>query len=182
MSSHFNTWKTEYWQTSVLVLLGFSTSGTKLKFYRILLTNHLWISTILGKSVDLAPKKNKIYKQIHVYLPEKTLYRVVWVPHPSLSAIYKYIDNFYDCLLPWITMPSKLVFLTYSHLETRKRVIGKQCRSRSDATWRGVWSGSIVFAYRVFHQKTEKNRPDAPTMTNGLLQHTCITVEESTSV
>ena len=34
--------------------------------------------------------------------------------------------------------------------ETHKRVIGKQCRPKSDATYCGIWSGSTVFAYRIF--------------------------------
>ena len=36
--------------------------------------------------------------------------------------------------------------LTHCSRETRKRVIGKQCRPRSDAAERGVWSGSPLFA------------------------------------
>ena len=36
--------------------------------------------------------------------------------------------------------------LTHCSRETRKRVIGKQCRPRSDAAKRGVWSGSLLFA------------------------------------
>ena len=40
-----------------------------------------------------------------------------------------------------------------SYLKTRKRVIGKQCRPRSDATSCGVRSGSTSFANRIFHQK-----------------------------
>ena len=40
-----------------------------------------------------------------------------------------------------------------------------------------------MFANRIFHSKIEhkqQNRPDAPRMLNGLIQH--ITVEESTSI
>ena len=36
--------------------------------------------------------------------------------------------------------------LTHCSRETRKRVLGKQCRPRSDAAERGVWSGSPLFA------------------------------------
>ena len=36
--------------------------------------------------------------------------------------------------------------ITHCSRETRKRVIGKQCRPRSDAAERGVWSGSPLFA------------------------------------
>ena len=36
--------------------------------------------------------------------------------------------------------------LTHCSRETSKRVIGKQCRPRSDAAERGVWSGSSLFA------------------------------------
>ena len=31
--------------------------------------------------------------------------------------------------------------------------LGKQCRPRSDAAERGVWSGSPLFAYRIFYSK-----------------------------
>ena len=34
--------------------------------------------------------------------------------------------------------------------------IGKQCRPRSDAAERGVWSGSTLFAHRNFYQKYDK--------------------------
>ena len=36
--------------------------------------------------------------------------------------------------------------LIHWSLETRKRVLDKQCRLRSDAAERGVWSGSPLFA------------------------------------
>ena len=36
--------------------------------------------------------------------------------------------------------------LTYCSRETRKRVIGKQCRPRSDTAECGIWSGSPMFA------------------------------------
>ena len=36
--------------------------------------------------------------------------------------------------------------LTHCSRETPKRVTGKQCRPRSDAAERGVWSGSPLFA------------------------------------
>ena len=36
--------------------------------------------------------------------------------------------------------------LTHCSQETRKRVIGKQCRPRSDAAECGIWSGSPLFA------------------------------------
>ena len=38
------------------------------------------------------------------------------------------------------------VTLTPCSLKTPKRVTGKQCRPRSDAAERGVWSGSTLFA------------------------------------
>ena len=40
------------------------------------------------------------------------------------------------------------IALTHCSRETRKRVLGKQCRPRSDAAERGVWSGSPLFANR----------------------------------
>ena len=39
-----------------------------------------------------------------------------------------------------------LLWLTHCSLETSKRVIGKQCRPRSDAAECGIWSGSPLFA------------------------------------
>ena len=35
-------------------------------------------------------------------------------------------------------------------------VISKQCRPRSDTTWCGIWSGSTMFANRIFHRKQSK--------------------------
>ena len=35
--------------------------------------------------------------------------------------------------------------------------IGKQCRPRSDAAERGAWSGSPLFAHRMFYKKLNKN-------------------------
>ena len=61
----------------------------------------------------------------------------------------------YMCL-PWLQdlekwdadRSSSLIkcFLTNFSLETPKRVIGKQCRPRSDAPKCGIWSGSPLFA------------------------------------
>ena len=39
-----------------------------------------------------------------------------------------------------------LSVLTHCSLETPKRVFGKQCRPKSDATEHGIWSGSPLFA------------------------------------
>ena len=36
--------------------------------------------------------------------------------------------------------------LTHCSRETHEKVIGKQCRPRSDTAERGVWSGSPLFA------------------------------------
>ena len=38
--------------------------------------------------------------------------------------------------------------LTHISLASHKKDIGKQCRPRSDAAERGVWSGSTLFALR----------------------------------
>ena len=43
---------------------------------------------------------------------------------------------------------SKTVF-THLSLVSHKRDIGKQCRLRSDAAERGVWSGSTLFALNM---------------------------------
>ena len=44
------------------------------------------------------------------------------------------------------TLTKLLNYLTHCSLETPKKVIGKQCRPRSDATKRGVWSGFPLYA------------------------------------
>ena len=40
--------------------------------------------------------------------------------------------------------------------------IGKQCKTRSDAAERGVWSGSPLFAYRSFFLNLNKNEKYHP--------------------
>ena len=41
------------------------------------------------------------------------------------------------------------LILNHFSLETHKRVIGKQCRPRSDATKCNIWSGSPLFENSV---------------------------------
>ena len=41
--------------------------------------------------------------------------------------------------------------------------IGKQCKSRSDATEGGVWSGFPLFVYRKFYRYLNKNEKQHPT-------------------
>ena len=62
-----------------------------------------------------------------------------------------------------------------------KRDIGKQCRPRSDAAERGVWSGSTMFALRSeisTKHDNNNNWPDTSYIGNGLVQW--LEVEEST--
>ena len=44
---------------------------------------------------------------------------------------------------------TSVTWLTHLSLGSHKRDIGKQCRPRSDAAERGVWSGSTLFALRT---------------------------------
>ena len=63
--------------------------------------------------------------------------------------------------------------LTHISLASHLWEICKQCRPRSDAAERGVWSGSTLFAHRNFYQKYDKNEkstPDNPKRQNGLVQ------------
>ena len=46
----------------------------------------------------------------------------------------------------------KLIVLTHISLASHFWDTGKQCRPRSDAAERGVWSGPSLFAYRNFYQ------------------------------
>ena len=50
-------------------------------------------------------------------------------------------------------VPGVAWWLTYFSLETLKRVIGKQCRPRSDAAECSIWSGSQLFtnSYAISH-------------------------------
>ena len=41
--------------------------------------------------------------------------------------------------------------------------LGKQCRPRSDAIERSVWSGSALFANRNFYKKSNKNETEHQT-------------------
>ena len=51
---------------------------------------------------------------------------------------------------------SKLV-LTHISLASFFLDLDKQCRPRSDATECGVWSGSPLFAYKMFYENSNKN-------------------------
>ena len=51
--------------------------------------------------------------------------------------------------------------------------IGKQCRPRSEAAERGVWSGSTLFALNIGISRkhaNKKNYQDTPSMENGKVQ------------
>ena len=52
---------------------------------------------------------------------------------------------------------TKIVALTHISLASFLWDIGKQCKPRTDAAIRGVWSGSSLFAYRRFYQNLDKN-------------------------
>ena len=69
----------------------------------------------------------------------------------------------------------KLVIRTLTHLSlaSHKRDIGKQCRPRSDATERGVWSESTLFALNAgisVNHCDNKNQPDNPSFRNGRIE------------
>ena len=67
------------------------------------------------------------------------------IPYKVLSIIYHpYVKlMFLECKN----------YLTHISLASLFGDLGKQCRPRSDATERGVWSGSDLFANRNFYQK-----------------------------
>ena len=45
-----------------------------------------------------------------------------------------------------VDLQGYFLFLTHLSLASHKKDIGKQCKPRSDAAERGVWSGSTLFA------------------------------------
>ena len=79
-----------------------------------------------------------------------------------------------------------ILVLTYLSLASHKRDTSKQCRPRSDAAERGVWSGSTLFALNseisTKHDNNNNNKkqqqPNTPYKGNGPLQR--VKVEEST--
>ena len=56
-----------------------------------------------------------------------------------------------------INIVSALLILTFINLASFLWDKGKQWRPRPDATERGVWSGSPLFAYRMLYQNLNKN-------------------------
>ena len=71
--------------------------------------------------------------------------------------------------------------LTHLSLVSHKRDIGKQCRPRSDAAERGVWSESTLFALTSEISTTHdnsKNWPDTLCIKNGPVQR--VKIEEFT--
>ena len=85
-----------------------------------------------GKSTKRISSKplpmSKLYgKNVMIRTP---MTRLPWLIRTCISVTRKYFR--------WLSI--------HCSLETTKRVIGKQCRPRSDATERGVWSGSPLFA------------------------------------
>ena len=72
-------------------------------------------------------------------------------------------------------------FWTQLCLASQKWDTGKQCRSRTDAATRGVWSGSTMFALTIgtsIKHGNNQNWPDSPYIGNGPVQR--FKVEEST--
>ena len=74
-----------------------------------------------------------------------------------------------------------IYILTHLSLVSHKRDISKQCRPRSDAAERGVWSGSTLFVLSTgtsLNHGNNKNLADTPFTGNELVQR--VKVEEST--
>ena len=65
---------------------------------------------------------------------------------------------------------TRLNCLTHLRLASLLWDIGKQNSPRCDAAERGVPSGAILFAYRIFIEKLNKFTPDAPKNESGLTQ------------
>ena len=51
----------------------------------------------------------------------------------------------YNSLNLWTFITKCIISLSHFSLEPSKRVTGKQCRPRTDATNHGIWSGSTLF-------------------------------------
>ena len=70
------------------------------------------------------------------------------MPEDTFSHGMAHIVNI--CIKIFITHPLNIhtqnIRLTHCSRDTRKRVLGKQYRPRSDAAEHGIWSGSLLFA------------------------------------
>ena len=91
-----------------------------------------------------SPHKQGIVVYIYLYLWARVL--PFW--------IFNWIFNFWKTLIKatcWqdYTAPVLADTLTHCSRETCKRVTGKQCRPRSEATECGIWSGSPLFATSI---------------------------------
>ena len=71
--------------------------------------------------------------QYNLYIFGIHLWTVLYLKPCYNEPCYKEVEVYY-------------VYLTHFSLETPKRVIGKQSKSRSDASECGIWSGSPQFA------------------------------------
>ena len=103
-----------------------------------------------------------------------------------VCTMNKYIDQmmknsahdlrYLVCHSPVLRHKQSLIHLS---LTSRKRYIGKQCSPRSDATFRGVWSGSALFALSTgIYIKHGDKKTDVSYNDNGFVQRT--EVEECT--
>ena len=67
-------------------------------------------------------------------------------------------------MVPKMFETSRLpIVLTHLYLASHKRDMCKQCRPRSDAAERGVWSGSTLFALNSVSKKKKKKQQQQKT-------------------
>ena len=74
-----------------------------------------------------------------------------------ISVMYSLLE--YMCSFHYLGLDVRnnddVFVLTHISLASFLWDVGKQCRPRPE---RGVWSGSTLFAYRLFYQDLNKNR------------------------
>ena len=79
----------------------------------------------------LSTERDRPEHTVYTYIRRHSMLRLIWFHTYTNPAVFRRVDMYY---------------LTHCSRETRKGVLGKQWRPRSDAAERGVWSGSPLFA------------------------------------
>ena len=107
----------------------------------------LFFLPLSGRRLDI--DRNTVSRAV-----KPTTNQLLTIPRRYFVVVpYWYLILLSMLMLLFVCCASVGVF-THSYLETRKRVIGKQCRLRS---------GSALFANTIFHQKYNKSNKTDPT-------------------
>ena len=135
----------------LFVFLTFARSFSRLVFNNTALFNRIRFTPII--SVLFAQKKIILCGTIKATWPPTTL---------SFEKNAQTIQQLSNINVRWWDIRCDPKSLTHLCLASHKRDTGKQCRPRSDAAERGVWSRSTLLAFNtgisIKHGKTKNNQ------------------------